>query len=183
MNIKTLSTICSLCCIAGILYYALAHEIILLNIGLHSSLSASPHTIIKKNIKLPYYLDGTWHTEDVELLWPHTSSDALSYVISSWLTLLDEENVTDNNITVQSVVITTGHKAYVSFDQTPFAPEQSIHNKWVWTEGLLAAIRASEVPVTHVHVLVHHQSLDDPHLDFSHPWPVTGFYSDKTIAR
>lgn len=51
----------------------------------------------------------------------------------------------------------------------------SIHAKLMWVEGLLKTIHSSGLALQSVHFLHNHQPLQDPHLDFTNPWPVHGF--------
>jgi hypothetical protein len=42
-------------------------------------------------------------------------------------------------------------------------------------EGLFKTIALNNIHVAQVQLLVHHQLLQDAHLDFSLPWPIHGF--------
>ena len=114
-----------------------------------------------------------------ELLWPSNPADAVRYLINSWLTLLDEEQVMNKKVAVQSVILTNSDKhALVSLDRTPFDNQLSTYAKWLWLEGLLKTIRKSGITISHLQLLVHHQELLDDHLDLWRPWPLHGFIQD-----
>jgi hypothetical protein len=67
------------------------------------------------------------------------------------------------------------HIAYVSFEQTPFSPEQSTKSRWLFVESLLRTIKDNLPQITSVMLLVHDKPLLDRCLDFSKPWPIQGF--------
>jgi len=82
----------------------------------------------------------------------------------------------EKKITVQTVLLSTSDQvAYLSFDSDPLSKESSTFDKWMLIEGLLKTIRENSVRLQQIQLLVHHQLMQDPHLDFSKPWPVDGF--------
>lgn len=163
----------------GMLYFATAYEFIIFNFGLSGIPTTQQPAIQKKQITLFYWHQDTWHKEQTELLWPPDTTDALHYLVNSWLTLLDEEQVMNKKVAVQSVILTNSNKhALVSLDRTPFDNQQSAYAKWLWLEGLLKTIRQSGLILSHIQLLVHHQELLDDHLDLSRPWPLYGFVQD-----
>jgi hypothetical protein len=130
----------------------------------------------KKNITFSYWHNGSWHTEKQELMCPADLSEYISYLVNSWLTLLDEEHVMDTKVTLQTALLANGNSdVYLSFDRNPLPQEQATHTCWMWVEGLLKTLRDNDVPVHNVHFLVHHQPLQDQHLDFTNAWPIVGF--------
>jgi hypothetical protein len=99
----------------------------------------------------------------------------MQYLINAWLTLLDEENVMSKKVTLQSALMSAHGHLYVSFDRNPFDENSPTYDTWMWIEGLLKTIRENEPSIQSVHFLVHHHPMEDNHLDFSNPWPITGF--------
>src|SRR3989304_6657885 len=82
--------------IAGIIFYALHHEWIVLRImPRHSRKSAaSTMEMQKKIVKLIFWHADAWHTEDVDSIWSHAdTAHNIHYLINQWLTLLDEEKI------------------------------------------------------------------------------------------
>lgn len=129
----------------------------------------------KKNITLYYWYHDKWQRENIELIWATDSAKTIEYIANSWLALLDEEQVMEKKVTVQTVALTQSKYAYISFDRSPFNKEQTTHDKLQLIEGLLKTIRENEVKLQGIHFLVQHQPLVDAHLDFSNSWPLNGF--------
>lgn len=189
------------CVIGGALFYAINQE------WLFFFCARTPSTITKggtakestsvasrKKVSLIFWRHDRWAKETVELVWPADTAQALTYLLNSWLSLLDEEQVLGQKITVQSVLLAhNGTQALISFDHSPFAKESSTFAKWLLLEGLLKTIRENSV-LTHTNsaprctngvairevvFLVRHQPLRDYHLDFTNPWPVSGFFEHQ----
>ena len=168
--------------LAGGLFFAYMQEWIILRMPhtlsiAHQDISTSvANQWSKKRVKLSYWHKGTWHTEDQDLIWSNDTSTNIGYLINSLLTLLDEEMIMEKKVTLQTVLLaTTGNQAYLSFDQNPLSLESSTYTKWMWLEGILKTLRDNGIPIRSVHFLVHHQPLEDDHLDCSRGWPLTGF--------
>lgn len=161
-----------LCIIAGILYASITHDVIVLRLPGQKH-TYSENLLEKKLVTLHYYTQGQWHQETVDIIWAQDTANATSHLVERWLALLDEEQVTEQKIVLQSVIC-AGKDLYISFDQVPFA-ESDTYTKWMWVEGLLKTIRDTGIKAQGVYLLVHHQQLEDPHLDFSHAWPLIGF--------
>lgn len=141
----------------------------------HSSLFER-YRVVKKKVLVSFWLRGAWHQEETEAIWPPEAAEALKQLVHAWLTILDEEEITSERITLQSVVMTaSGNDAYISFDRSPFDKESSTHDKLMLTESLLKTLRDNGIQAQNIYLLVHHKPLYDYHLDFSHPWPLQGF--------
>jgi len=177
MKINKFTALCFSTLFAGILFFAYQQGWLVIRLPLYSSsartLSAADTT--KKNVKLIFWHNGTWHTEYQELIWGASTEKNCLYLINTWLTLLDEENIMDKHVTLQSALAPSGQEMYLSFDRSPFQPEDTTFTKWMWIEGLLKTLRENEVKLTSVQLLVDHQPLIDQHLDFTNPWPLCGF--------
>jgi len=171
--------ICLSVIILSLGYFAYNQQWIIFHIpkkSLEDSARVPGNQITKKRVTRNYWNNDAWNTEETELLWSDNKADTLMHLITSWLALLEEEKVMDKKVTLQSVVVSSsGVDAYISFDRNPFLKNQSTYSKLLWVEGLLKTVRENEVKVQNIHFLVHHQLLTDFHLDFSNPWPVTGF--------
>ena len=82
----------------------------------------------------------------------------------------------EKKVVVQTVLLSASDQvAYLSFDSGPLSEESSTFDKWMLIEGLFKTIRKNNVPLEQIQLLVHHQLMKDPHLDFSKPWPIDGF--------
>ncbi len=162
---------------AGILFYALYHELIIIRNPFTTQMPRLDKMHAKKHMfTLMFWKDRSWQKEKIELIHSDNKAQTLQYLIASWLGLLDDEQMLPRKISLQSVMLdSSGKEAYVSFDGNPLAKKSSIFDKWLWAEGLLKTIRENNIALTSIQFLVHHQPLADPHLDFFHLWPITGF--------
>lgn len=134
----------------------------------------------KKKIKHFFWHHDAWRQEIAEILWSDQKVQALCALITSWLTIVEEEKINTKKISLQSIALsTTQQEVFCSFDRNPFNKQQSTYEKLMWIEGLLKTIRESGIKVQHIRFLVHHQPMHDAHLDFSNAWPVSGFLKDE----
>jgi hypothetical protein len=130
----------------------------------------------KKHMNLLLWNNNKWNKESVEIITTADIAQTMHYLINAWLTLLDEEGGMTKKVSLQSALMSARGQLYISFDRTPFDENSPTHDKWMWIESLLATVRENEPSVQAVHFLVHHHPMEDNHLDFSSPWPVTGFF-------
>ena len=135
----------------------------------------TPISISKKRVTLFFWHNDTWNKEEIDLIWSTDTAKTVHYLINSWLTLLEEEDIQEKRVALQSVAI-HDQKAYISFDRNPLDKTKAVFDKWLWIEGLLKTIRENNIDLQAVQLLVHHKLLNDFHLDFSNPWPITGFF-------
>lgn len=132
--------------------------------------------IRKKNLKLVYWNRDKWNYEDIELLWTEDKAKNIKYLIDSWLTILDEDKIMTKKVTLQDVALdSSGQEAILSFDRNPLNKENPTYEKLMWIEGLLKTIRDNNIQIQRIRFLVHHQTLNDNHLDFSSSWNLYGF--------
>ncbi len=177
MNVKKISITCIITCIGGALLFAYQYEWIIIRLP-QSTHIPEQQTKIKRIAQLHYWQDHRWHTETEELIWSGQTMQTIHQLVTNWLSLLDAEQITPKKITLQSTSIAPNNQdVYISFDRNPFAKEWSIHTKLMLIEGLLKTIRSNNIEISHISFLIHHQPLQDPHLDFSVPWPIFGFLS------
>ncbi|MDR3549812.1 MAG: hypothetical protein P4L31_00215 [Candidatus Babeliales bacterium] len=180
MKRKSIILISFLCALTGMLLYAFTKGWIIIHAPSADNFASldyqSNQAIGKKKITLWFWKDDKWHNETTELVWSDDKADTLYYLIASWLKLLDEDDMMHKKISVQSVLLSpSGSDAYVSFDRYPFDSQVTIATKLMWLEGLLKTIRENKIAIQGIRFLIYHKTLQDPHLDFSKEWPVTGF--------
>lgn len=168
-----------LCLAAGIITYAFYNELLIVQIATNKNSLVPPvSTVEKKKFLLHYWHNAAWHTEDKELIQATDLRKTIGYLITAWLNLLEEEQLIHKKTTVQSVMLDqTERELYISFDHSFLPKHYSTYEKLLLVEGLLKTIRASTPQISHIIFLVHHQPLQDAHLDFTQPWPITGFLS------
>jgi hypothetical protein len=181
MNRQTLALLCTSCFIASALVIALQREFIIICWSTNKMTqqdALAKNSLQKKPVKLFFWRNNAWHHETTEILASYDDKGlTISHLITRWLTLLDDEQIMKKPISLQSVLVSaTGHEAYISFDRNPFVKDESAFSHWIWIEALLKTLRENGTKIQGVHFLVHHQPLNDYHLDFSRPWPLQGFF-------
>jgi len=164
----------SLLC-AGFLLFCLHEEWIIISIPTHQQISTSCDNseYFKKNINLIFYKQELLKKENIECIISPDATQTMQTVIDAWLALLEEEQLLDKKITVDSVSIAPHNKiAYLSLSQNPFSVEQSVYEKLLFIKGLMATLRQLPFKLNSIHFLVCQEELKDYHLDFSEPWPL-----------
>ncbi len=160
----------------GCILFLFHQEIVVIKFGVGTSLNTSSNMVLqKKLVRLFFWRNEKWESEECELLWPDDKTDALQIMITRWLVVLEEENIIQKKVGVQLTSITTNNQALVSLDRNPFNKEQSTFEKLLLIEGLLKTIRESGIKIQALQFLVDHKPLQDYHLDFSRAWPISGF--------
>jgi hypothetical protein len=177
MDKKVYTIISITCFFAGILFFALYNEWIIIKSPRIFSDQLPTSLLKKKEIAHFYFHHNKWKTEKQEILWAENDAINATNLINAWLSIVDEERITQKKITLQSALISTSGSLYISFDQNLLTKEDPIFKKWMLIEGLLKTIAHNGIPIHHVQFLVQHQQLHDQHLDFSLPWPLHGFIS------
>jgi len=165
---------------SGVLFFALYNQWIIFRTPWNDQyILENVVSIQKKEVTHYYFHGGKWKTEKQELLWQESIDKNIFQLINAWLLLLDEERITAKKITLQSVLISTSGCAYLSFDHTLLVKEETIFKKWMLIEGLLKTLILNGITISHVQFLVQQQLMQDVHLDFSLPWQLHGFISQK----
>jgi hypothetical protein len=178
MNTIKKITLLIICFIIGTLYFAFNQGWIVIrsfSITAQADQATNALRATKKQMNLVFWNNNKWNKESVEIITTSDTAQTVQYLLNSWLTLLDEENVMAKKVTLQSALMSAHGQLYISFDRNPFDENSPTHDKWMWVEGLLTTIRENEPSVHKIHFLVHHHPMEDTHLDFSNPWPITGF--------
>lgn len=160
--------------LAGCCYYIIHQKIIVIAFNSPSykqevvRINAS-----KKKSILFFYKNDVWCKEQTELVWPHDTHEALSYISNRWLSVAAEEEVLRKKVTVINAFISQDNRGSIIFDQSPFEPnEQSIYQKIVFIEGLTRSIEAAGLDLSGLYFMVNDKPLEDYHLDFSLAWPI-----------
>lgn len=135
----------------------------------------------KKAIPVWYWLNGTMKSDQRDLLWSTSPVFNATNAINSWLALLDQEEAVAQPSTVQDVSLSADEEELlVSWDRPPFGHDDAMYDKVMLLESLLKTLRGCELKIQRVRFLVHHQPLQDLYLDFTKPWPITGFVENQT---
>lgn len=165
-----------LCLVAGIVWYAGSSEwlIIYRPLSIQQAPSQS-RAVHKKTLALYFWHGQEWQKETVEILWPDDVCQQLNYLVSKWLLVICQESISEKRVSLQSVLVSDVHDAYLSFDRNPVDKSQATFYNLMWFEGLLKTVREAGIPIRNVYFMTHHQPLHDSHLDFSLGWPLSGF--------
>jgi len=173
-KVHTYAALSLISLITGLVFFALYHNIIIFTVPHHTT--TMPSSLIQKEkVTLFYFHNNKWKSEKQELLWSDSITKNTINIVNAWLTLLDEERITPKKATIQSVLLSNANTLYISLDHHIFTKDETIFNKWMIIESLLKTIKENNITVNTIQILVQHQQLNDPHLDFSLPWPLQGF--------
>ncbi len=164
----------------GCLFFCLYHNWILISIPStwQKPLLQQAAVRTKKKVILSYWQSDSYKTDSRELVWPSNILDQSTILIKSWLTLLDEEHITPQKVSLQLVTVDLNkNELIVSLDRAPFAEDAPTYDKLMCIESLLKTLRdkSTNIQIPAIRFLVHHQPIHDDHLDFSRPWPLAGF--------
>lgn len=130
----------------------------------------------KKLVTFFYWKEDVLKQDSVELVTQSFMGDFLKNTIGHFLVLLYEERLLGRRIGIDSVAISSsGQDLFVSFDQPLLDPGWSIYKKWQLLDGLTRTLDGLRTGAQAVFFLVKHETMLDAHLDFSQPWPISGF--------
>lgn len=138
--------------------------------------SSLQNNIIYKTITLYGWQHNAYKKESTEIIYSDNIAQNLKLLLNSWLIFLEDEHITDKQTQIMSVALSHSKvEAFISLNQQPFDTTWSTYNKLTWIESMLKTIREAKIPINSIRLLVHHQPLQDDHLNFDISWPVTGF--------
>lgn len=163
------------CIILGLVAASLMRGWIIIQLPLSFASQQTIATAEQRTCSLWFYKDATWHTDKESCIWPAATAPALQNLINSWVTLINEEKITAHPLKLTSALVSDEHIAYLSFEQSPFSPEQSTYDRWLFVESLLRTIKDNLPQLTSIMLLVNHKPLADRCLDLSTSWPTQGF--------
>lgn len=143
----------------------------------HNSLALktdlSNNTVSKKKVKLFYWYNDSWHTEETELLWSDYKADNIYYLINSLLSVMHEEEALNKKVSLETAMLSpNGAEAFLSFNRNPFRKDVPTFEKWMIIESILKTISENETNVKEIRFLVHHKPLSNYHLDFANSWHI-----------
>lgn len=179
MNVHTKWLFLVLCSLIGAFFCAYQNGWLIICLPLAQQQQRTIHiaaTISRKKVVATWWHENSWQTESIELVWSTDKNAALEALVRAWVALIDEENNEIKPCVVQTAMFGVREKiAYISCDRNPFDKQSAMYNKLRWFDGLAKTLLASGLTCSHIQLLVNHKPLLDAHLDFSKPWPVTGF--------
>ena len=113
-------------------------------------------------------------TEKVTLLPEQTPQKTLHTLVQTWLNLQEYPQMHVPTLAT-SALSYDKKNLFLNFSHYPFTKESSTYTKLAWLQGLLKTIHEHANNIEHVYFLVDNKPLSDYELDFSYPWPITGF--------
>ncbi|MDP3889086.1 MAG: hypothetical protein Q8Q25_00905 [bacterium] len=162
------------CMLAGIIFSAFYTEHLIVRSPIDTiDKQFFKSNAIKKKVTLTFWHHNQWHTETQEIMWSESKTENLTFLITNWLNVLDEEH--KKGILQSALLSASEYDAYLSFDDNPLPQKDATIEKLRWIDGLFKTIRDNNIPLQSVYFLTRHQPMQDPHLDFSNPWPISGF--------
>lgn len=175
MNKQQVIITCILCLISGMFFWCYMQEIIIIR---RPRLYAQHTPILrtKKEVSLFFWSRNRWNTEKIELVWYQNQNSNIQQLLDSLLALMHEEQIMHKHTMIQTILSSPDARTvYVSFDRCPFAKEDITYHKWMLLESILKTIRENGISVDFIHFLIDHSPIHDLHIDFSKPWPISGF--------
>lgn len=168
--------------IIGAFWFALHYQWIIIRLpgfsrGLDNALTATRERR-PTNLFFPSHQELKLEKKDI--MWSSQPDETCANTITAWLNILEEEGITEKKTILQSATLTPNNdQLIISLDRAPFSSESSTTHKWLVIESLLATLRGACSSLKSVLFLSHHEPMDDYHLDFSAPWPATGFLTTQ----
>ena len=178
LSIITLTVSCFL---IGLLFHAYQKEWIILVLP-HQTADIQTHTqksdtnnFTQQKIALCFYKHEQWHKEHNIVIWSSDAAINAKTITNNWLTLVEDEKLIDTDLQLLSAVISANKELFLSFNKDLFNAQDATYAKLMIIHGLLKTLHENKLPIQSVRFLVHHQILMDDHLNFSIPWPITGY--------
>lgn len=161
----------------GFLFFLHQESWIIINLPSKPTQQAlTKSSITSKEVTLWIWNKGSFNKETTDIIFSDDTTQTLTLLLNQWFALLEEEKITDQQITVQSVTLSAnGQEAFVSLHQYPFNKQNSTHDKLMIMQSLLKTIKQAQLNIHHIRLLVHHQPIQDDHLNFNISWPILGY--------
>lgn len=161
---------------ASLLFFAYQESWILFMLPHKKQIQNLPTETKPKSATLYFWKYEKWSFENVSYITSQDPAHNIKTIAHLYFQLLDDETIIHNDITVNSVVLHQNQQiAFISFNQSPFNPEDHTQAKLMIIEGLLKTLRKNNITVPSIQFLTNHQPLKDDHLDFTVPWPLQGY--------
>ncbi len=178
----SLSLISLACFCAGIFFFLLYRDFVIIKwVGSQGARQLAKlrkgAAVTRKEVKYYFFKDDTVYFEEGIMIWDTSSpTKNIKLLISDWLVCLQGEKQISPTVFLNSVAFSFGKESvFLNFNKSFFSKNSSIHHKWQLIESLLRTMRGAGVTVQSVRFFVDDKLLRDDHLDFSQPWPITGF--------
>lgn len=133
---------------------------------------------LQKKVLLFYPHHEQFESEEKVMMWQQENLSLMAKHLSNlWFALLFDEGIFAQSYNVQEVLVNElGTELYISVDKNFLHKAWSIAAKWRLVESLLKTIKYACPQIQGIYFLVNFEVMQDTHLDFSHLWPIDGFY-------
>lgn len=177
---KYLTTLWLVVCsfIVGTILYAYQKEWIIIILPQATAVYQSENVDEKlqhHKVALFFFKHKQWHKEEINIIWSPDAAQNVKTLANNWLMLLEDEKIIEKDIQVISAIISPSKELFISLNKEPFNKQDATYTKLMIIEGLLKTIRENKISVQSIRFLIHHQPLNDDHLNFSTSWPLSGF--------
>lgn len=180
ISTKKIIILCLFGFLVGVIFFAFDRQWLIIRSPFHDQEMVSTGADAeRKQVSLYYWHHDKWTREQTEMVWSSDKAQTLKHLIDHWLTFMHEEEIMEKRVALESAILSPGEQElYISFDRNLFSKESSTFEKWMLIEGILKTIRENGLKVGQVRFLMHHQPMQDYHLDFSKSWPINGFMNE-----
>jgi hypothetical protein len=163
--------------LCGILFFLHQESLIIISFSTPSAIMKKNNINIQpKETPLWIFTHGTFKKESTEIIFSNDHAQTIKLLLNSWLATLEEENIIDKHITVQSVILApSGQDAFVCLTESPLSKQASTHAKLMLIESMLKTLKDANLSIFNIRLLVHHKPMQDAHLNFDISWPITGY--------
>lgn len=163
--------------ICGILFLAYQESWIIINIPQNINFTLLQKSSVKESpVQVWAFKKNQWISETKLIIQNNNTAQTLQNLLNSWLTFLEEEQIINQTITVNSVVISpTNTLAFISLSKNPLNSKASTYESLMLIEGMLKTVRENKINIQSVQLLIQHRPIIDHRLNFSTPWPITGY--------
>lgn len=180
MKLSTTMWISICCLLGGLVYYGIQKKMIIIQMPSYTTVApvsekySSPKQ--KQQFTLYYWAQGSFkHEITSSIIDTENKVDSVRCIVTSWLTILEQSGILHKKIGIETVMLSNVHDLYISFDHTIFTKNEPTFDKWMCIEALLKTLRVANLGINQVNFFVHHEPLQDQHVDFSRAWPINGF--------
>lgn len=165
--------ICACMVICGIILAAIRHELIIVRTSIEKISDEVRHVQAERKKITCFFIKGdAIKTEPVDIVYMADWIKTTQHICNAWLQVVYEEQIVSKPVTITHVATGDTHEVYLSFDRNPFEKNAPVINKIHFMRSLLYTLAQANVPFTRVFGMVNGNLLQDPHLDFSHGWPL-----------
>jgi hypothetical protein len=173
---KQIALISILVVVAGIIFFAYQESWVLLIFSSKKTTEQIQIDSKPTEVTLFFWKHDKWNSEKNSYIQSSDPANNIQTIAHLYFRLLDDEEIIHNDTTVNSVVIHKNNQiAFVSCNQSPFHAQDSTRKKIMIIQGFLKTCKENNMCIPYIQFLINHQPLQDDHLDFTIPWPLSGY--------